>query len=256
MQRVAVIGNEPPPRVGYRIFREDGVYGARGLYYNYILAGNGLFIEAWSPLLSGRVQIAEVEVKGLAGLLPEVKLAHGKIPVGLLELTLDLMMFEHATEIYVAIVYENGEYGLKSPNQVGSAASVTYERPDNVVLDLHSHGSMDAFFSGTDNKDEQGLRLYGVVGGLRRVLHMKMRLGIYGYFGPVKLGDVFDDVPPDLLDQAAEENKVLIPDYDPDNPAGRYPGGIKPGEYDLVKLLRENSDNPEAVRFIADMLEE
>lgn len=51
---------------------------------------------------------------------------------------------------------------------------------------------------------------------------------------------------------------LLIPDYDSETPEP-YPGDIKPGEYDaraLVELLREHADNPEAIHFIADMLEE
>jgi hypothetical protein len=51
---------------------------------------------------------------------------------------------------------------------------------------------------------------------------------------------------------------LLIPDYNPDDPKP-YPGDIKPGVYEgneLVELLRQHSANPEAIRFIADMLEE
>ncbi len=38
-----------------------------------------------------------------------------------------------------------------------------------------------------------------------------------------------------------------------------HPGGVKPGAYardGLVRLLREHRGDPQAVRFIADMLEE
>ncbi len=48
---------------------------------------------------------------------------------------------------------------------------------------------------------------------------------------------------------------LLIP---PDPGAKPYPGGIAPGFYhinDVVALLREHKHNPEAVQFIADMLE-
>jgi len=48
---------------------------------------------------------------------------------------------------------------------------------------------------------------------------------------------------------------VLIPDYDPYDPQP-YPGGIKPGEQDVTALLRQHADDPQATRFIADMLEE
>lgn len=49
---------------------------------------------------------------------------------------------------------------------------------------------------------------------------------------------------------------LTIPEKDKEEP---YPGNIQPGEYsinEVVKLLRDNAENPEAIRFIADMLEE
>ena len=51
---------------------------------------------------------------------------------------------------------------------------------------------------------------------------------------------------------------LLIPEYDPDGPKP-YPGDIKPGVYEgneVVELLPQHSANPEAIWFIADMLEE
>ena len=51
---------------------------------------------------------------------------------------------------------------------------------------------------------------------------------------------------------------LSIPDYDPDDPRP-YPGDIRPGEYtsnELVELLRKHAHDPEAICFIADMLEE
>jgi hypothetical protein len=51
---------------------------------------------------------------------------------------------------------------------------------------------------------------------------------------------------------------LLIPDCDPED-SQPYPGDIQPEEYqgnEIVELLREYADNPEAIRFIADMLEE
>ena len=51
---------------------------------------------------------------------------------------------------------------------------------------------------------------------------------------------------------------LLIPDYNPQDPQS-YPGDIQPGEYqgnEVVELLRKYAHNPEAIRFIADMLEE
>lgn len=50
---------------------------------------------------------------------------------------------------------------------------------------------------------------------------------------------------------------LIVPDYDPEHPTP-YPGNIQPGYYTargLVDLLRTYSEDPEAIRFIADLLE-
>ena len=49
---------------------------------------------------------------------------------------------------------------------------------------------------------------------------------------------------------------MLIPDYDEDQTS--YPGDIKPGYYshnEFVNLLRTHSNDPEAIYFLADMME-
>ena len=55
-----------------------------------------------------------------------------------------------------------------------------------------------------------------------------------------------------------EGTELIIPDYDPINPEP-YPGDIKPGTYsnaEVKKLLKKHQDNPKALQFIRDMLEE
>jgi hypothetical protein len=51
---------------------------------------------------------------------------------------------------------------------------------------------------------------------------------------------------------------LLFPDYDLEDPQP-YPGDIQPGEYrgnEVVEVLRQRSVNSEAIRFVADVLEE
>jgi hypothetical protein len=51
---------------------------------------------------------------------------------------------------------------------------------------------------------------------------------------------------------------LIIPHYYPMD-SQPYAGDIQPGEYqgnEVIELLREHAHNPEAIRFIADMLEE
>ena len=55
-----------------------------------------------------------------------------------------------------------------------------------------------------------------------------------------------------------DQTELIIPDYDPYNPKP-YPGDIKPGSYSeakVKKLLKKHQDNPEALQFIQDMMEE
>jgi hypothetical protein len=54
------------------------------------------------------------------------------------------------------------------------------------------------------------------------------------------------------------ETELIIPDYDPYNPKP-YSGDIKLGSYSkakVKKLLKKHKDNPEALQFLQDMMEE
>ncbi len=101
--------------------------------------------------------------------------------------------------------WDGDAYRVVVPEQVGTAASLTYHPPAGVVAEFHSHGTGRAFFSGTDDKDEQGLRIYGVVGRLDTPLpELSLRVGVYGHFAPVEWSKVFGG--PNLgVPQVAEE---------------------------------------------------
>lgn len=177
--------------VGYLVKYPDGLSGERGLYYNYIMASNGLFIEAESPIIAACIPVAECEVRGLAPMEMKVTLTYGSIPQRFWDLALDTFLADPDNEHYVAVTAVAG-YHLYIPVQDRSGAGVTYEVGENVVLDLHSHGCMRAFFSSQDNEDEKGLKLYGVVGKLNATPVVKLRVGVYGYFKTLAWGDLFD----------------------------------------------------------------
>lgn len=180
--------------VGYLVKHpKDGLYGERGTYYDYVLASNGVFVEAEGNLIAARVPVAEAEVRGLADLEPRVALRHGLIPGHLWELALGVMLADPHHELYVGVRWNSiGHYQLYVPDdQERSEGGVQYERGDKVVLDLHSHGSMRAFFSLTDNKDENGFQLYGVVGKLSEKPQVRLRVGVYGYLHEIPWTQVF-----------------------------------------------------------------
>src|SRR4030043_2186503 len=131
--------------VGYLVNYPDGIYGEKGIYYSYILAANGLFIEASNPMLSARVPVAECEVRGLAPMKAKIALTYGSIPQEFFDLALDAFLAAPDREHYVAVTAAAG-YDFYVPVQDEGGASVVYEMGGSVVLDIHSHAHMPAFF--------------------------------------------------------------------------------------------------------------
>ena len=62
-----------------------------------------------------------------------------------------------------------------------------------VICDLHSHGNMRAFWSATDDTDEQGSQLYAVIGKLDMEPEIRLRVGVYAYWQPLPVTAVFTD---------------------------------------------------------------
>ena len=177
--------------LGYLVNYPDNQEGERGVFYDYILSANGLFIESKGKLLSARIPVDEFTVRGLAPLEPQVNLYHGRIPHQLFDLSVNNFLLDTYHERYLAVAWKNG-YSLYAPEQTDKEGSVEYMMGDSIILDLHSHAHMPAFFSTKDNEDETGLKLYGVVGKLDGVPVVKLRIGVYGYFYPIAWNDVFD----------------------------------------------------------------
>jgi PRTRC genetic system protein A len=179
--------------VGYLINTAAGLQGEPGVFYQYIMAENGLFLQAKNEHLAARICIADQLVRGLAPIDGHIELRHGRIPLHLLNLALSTFCTKPGIEQYLAITWEADGYHLRIPLQSGTGGSVKYEVLPDTVMDIHSHaGKVSTFFSSTDDKDEQGFMLYAVVGGLLDLCPtVEIRIGVYGYFMPLERGDIF-----------------------------------------------------------------
>jgi PRTRC genetic system protein A len=193
--------------VGYLVNYPDGISGEKGIYYNYILAANGLFIEASNPTIAARVPVAECEVRGLAPMKAKIALTYGSIPQHFFDLALDTFLAAPDRERYAAVTASAG-YDFYVPVQDEGDASVVYEVGDSVVLDIHSHGHMRASFSPQDNTDETGLKLYALVGRLNATPVVSLRVGVYGYFQTLAWHDVFDGSLTRAVESEEEEVKI------------------------------------------------
>jgi len=78
---------------------------------------------------------------------------------------------KHDSEVYAQIFWsrEEKKYYVFIPEQCVSQASIEVkndyvkEQTDLLVLEVHSHNRMGAFFSSIDNSDEKRLCIYGVI---------------------------------------------------------------------------------------------
>lgn len=191
------------PMIGYLYNYPQGLQGTPGMAYDYILASNGIFVHAQGNLIQARMKLTDCEIRGLDPLTEQVTLVHGLVPSYLLAMAVKMMAQRQSHELYLAMVWDGarGLYQLLTPPQEGTVASVRYDVIPHTVVDLHSHGTMSARFSATDDQDDQGFRISGVIGQLHRpVAEMSLRLGIYGYRFPINYLSVFSGpMPADLI---------------------------------------------------------
>jgi len=190
---------EAPKPVGYLVNHPAGLSGYHGVGYDYVLGAGGLYVQSESAHLTARLLVAPADVRGLAPVTEKLALAHGPIPAHVIELGLGWMLAAPDTERFFAVRWDDGAYRLVIPPQEGTASSLAYEPPAGVVAEFHSHGGHRAFFSATDDGDEQGFRVYGVVGRLQDPLpELALRVGVYGHFAPLHWSQVFDGPNPGL----------------------------------------------------------
>ena len=182
-----------PGPVGYLVNHPGGLAGAHGIGYDYVLGSGGLYVQSESAHLTARVPVASCKVRGLAPVAEKLQLTHGPIPARLFELGLRWFQDDPDTERFFAVRWDGDAYRLVVPPQIGTGTRLAYVPPAGVVAEFHSHGSSYAFFSVTDDRDEQGFRIYGVAGRLDDPQpELSLRVGVYGHFAKVDWPQVFD----------------------------------------------------------------
>jgi PRTRC genetic system protein A len=172
--------------------------------YQYVVAGNGLFIRAEDSRLRALVHVAPAQLHGLADLDPIAELRVERVPGVWLRSVLASARRRMPDEAMYQFHYsgERRTWRCSSPAQVATPTALDFADDGEAVIDLHSHNSMAAFFSETDDADEQGLRFYAVIGRIDTdTPEILVRVGVYGHHMDVPADMVFDDLGPfvDLL---------------------------------------------------------
>lgn len=236
----------------------------------YIQAQDGLFKRC--GLTHGRsITIPALSVPGIPSAPPKPKVTQdlsgfmpaGKVPIKFLHqieaFFREVMKANKGSNLEAqAFVIWNPALGyhIRIPEQTVSGASVSYKwenfiGPDDVVvLDMHSHNSMGAFFSGTDDRDDNGnCTISGVIGEMHKQKPaMVFRFNLPGNvkINNLTVDDIFCqegqdfEVPPEWLAQVKRE--VYTPPSYGRGTGGRGMVGSRSGSTNVVS--NPNSRNP------------
>jgi PRTRC genetic system protein A len=164
-------------------------------FYQIIHAGNGEFIRARRDGMHVIIRISDnCEVGGL-DVFPLVHLER-KIESAAMGRIYENFKKHLPNE---RLVWVSKDQMILAPRQKASPGSVRavdrfHPALENVLFDVHSHNTMDAYFSSQDDRDEgKGFRAYIVIGRVGSEMpQIQARIGCFGHFMNVPIETVAD----------------------------------------------------------------
>lgn len=187
--------------------------------YRYLVAGNGVFLQARREDLEVSIPLGDgCDVRGLVDASGEVTLRAPRVPARLVRRCFDrarATCVEAGTPreilFYLRFDPDAAAWELTEPEQVAMHSSVRPVDPSDAscsaaLIELHSHHEMRAFWSSTDNRDEQGFKLYAVMGEIFTTPTLRVRVGVYGYFYELLASEVFE-MPEGISEVIPEEEE-------------------------------------------------
>ena len=203
-------GHSLPALAGYHVVRDDAPLPAidEGHLYNYLLAGNGLFLQAQRRELSALVRIAPAHVRGLAPLRSRLRVRFPRVPAPLVREMVHVAAEaaregSGGLEVLFYLAFQAGRWQLFQPAQEQTHSSVQLA-PDaereailDALIDVHSHPFPMRGFSGTDDQSDGGAFRFAVlIADPAGAPSLHARLCVYG---------AFLEVPPSLLFELPKE---------------------------------------------------
>ncbi|PHJ60892.1 hypothetical protein VF14_00810 [Nostoc linckia z18] len=194
--------------IGYKIVTTSSLPTHTNSGLEYLYAGNGIFARAIRPGIEVLMPIflCSQTIKGLPYLTPYLKVTP-LIPKPLL-LEMWRLSYQAGNQFHEILFHlhcTDAGWDLQVPEQIQTPTSCqpTHSGSDSshqkAAVDIHSHGSLPAFFSTTDNADESGFRIYGVLGRVNTLKpEIKLRVGLFRHCWDVPAREVFD-IDPDFF---------------------------------------------------------
>jgi PRTRC genetic system protein A len=175
-----------------------GVFEAlKKVGHRFLVAKDGLWLEAKTPWVHVTWPIAQSrKVPIPAGeLTKNVRLAFDKVPAGMLKKFVEMAMDASPNEIGAVVLWneQTDQFELVATRTIRSGIGhLKYARPEvgqheHVVMDLHSHGPIRAYFSKTDVADTGAeVVIAAVVGNVEKSVDVKVCLFACGLQIPVE----------------------------------------------------------------------
>jgi PRTRC genetic system protein A len=190
--------------VTYHLHQTSVLPPSDALFYQYVIAQNGVFVRTENDYVSACIPVTRLEdgaatIRGLQPLTGWVRLKIPRIPLALLNAAITDAQAPtedgRLDETLAYVIWRDGRHRLLKPDDQRATptavASKAVEIGETVVMDIHSHGATAPYFSPTDNMDETRLRFYGVIGNLKATPRWRFRLGIYGHWMEVARDELF-----------------------------------------------------------------
>jgi len=174
---------------GYHIGKVDE---SKKKVVNYILTGSGVYEMRKNEI--GTFVVKADKVVGLETMETSFNMELPKIPIDYLFKIIGFFKAVNKkfnSEAMIQIYWDRTtkQYFCHCPKQEVTSGAVDFTRDVELdkqhllVMDIHSHNTMDAFFSGTDTADEKETRIFGVIGKVTDATPaMKFRASVAGKF--------------------------------------------------------------------------
>jgi hypothetical protein len=174
--------------------------------FEYVLAANGLFVRAEREGLQACIPVqgwfcSSSNLRGLHPVDPCVELEYPRLGQDVLAKILECSRAAASDKgnplealFYLKYREQNG-WELIIPEQKAtrfSVRSLDSSAYAETLIEVHSHHHMQPIFSAMDNADEQGFRLYGVIGDIFERPTLNLRIGVWGHFWSIPARWIFD----------------------------------------------------------------
>ena len=162
----------------------------------FIWAGNGIFRYVTRREFKAVVCHREVHTPGLPEFKQEFKLLVPPVPQTKVKAIIKQIQQEPDLEQLFYLYWRGDRWEVLFPEQECTPSTcIAGDRfLEPAVIEIHSHGAARAFFSGTDDLEEDGCRISTVIGKSNGQLEIVSRVCVHGLFLPISSNLIYENI--------------------------------------------------------------